>query len=51
MLMLQRSNAPIRPMEPIRRAVIDVGTNSVKLLVAAVAGRALMAEQFTPTEP
>jgi len=39
MLMLQRSNAPIRPMEPIRRAVIDVGTNSVKLLVAAVAGR------------
>jgi exopolyphosphatase/guanosine-5'-triphosphate,3'-diphosphate pyrophosphatase len=37
MLMLQRSNAPIRPMEPIRRAVIDVGTNSVKLLVADVA--------------
>jgi exopolyphosphatase/guanosine-5'-triphosphate,3'-diphosphate pyrophosphatase len=26
-------------MEPIRRAVIDVGTNSVKLLVADVAGR------------
>jgi exopolyphosphatase / guanosine-5'-triphosphate,3'-diphosphate pyrophosphatase len=26
-------------MEPIRRAVIDVGTNSVKLLVAEVAGR------------
>src|ERR1035441_1524990 len=25
-------------MEPIRRAVIDVGTNSVKLLVADVAG-------------
>jgi exopolyphosphatase/guanosine-5'-triphosphate,3'-diphosphate pyrophosphatase len=39
MLMLQRSNAPIRPMEPVRRAVIDVGTNSVKLLVADVAGR------------
>jgi len=29
----------MRPMEPIRRAVIDVGTNSVKLLVADVAGR------------
>ena len=27
------------PMEPIRRAVIDVGTNSVKLLVADVAGQ------------
>ena len=26
-------------MEPVRRAVIDVGTNSVKLLVADVAGR------------
>ena len=26
-------------MQPIRRAVIDVGTNSVKLLVAEVAGR------------
>src|SRR5207253_1721266 len=25
-------------MEPVRRAVIDVGTNSVKLLVAEVAG-------------
>src|SRR5580692_703661 len=25
-------------MEPIRRALIDVGTNSVKLLVAEVAG-------------
>ena len=25
-------------MEPVRRAVIDVGTNSVKLLVADVAG-------------
>jgi exopolyphosphatase/guanosine-5'-triphosphate,3'-diphosphate pyrophosphatase len=28
-----------RQMEPIRRAVIDVGTNSVKLLVADAAGR------------
>lgn len=28
-------------MEPIRRAVIDVGTNSVKLLVADVSGRAV----------
>jgi len=28
-----------RPVEPIRRAVIDVGTNSVKLLVADVAGQ------------
>jgi exopolyphosphatase/guanosine-5'-triphosphate,3'-diphosphate pyrophosphatase len=28
-------------MAPIRRAVIDVGTNSVKLLVADVAGRSL----------
>jgi exopolyphosphatase/guanosine-5'-triphosphate,3'-diphosphate pyrophosphatase len=37
MLKLQPSNAPIRTMEPIRRAVIDVGTNSVKLLVADVA--------------
>jgi exopolyphosphatase / guanosine-5'-triphosphate,3'-diphosphate pyrophosphatase len=27
------------PMQPIRRAVIDVGTNSVKLLVADVDGR------------
>jgi exopolyphosphatase/guanosine-5'-triphosphate,3'-diphosphate pyrophosphatase len=26
-------------MEPVRRAVIDVGTNSIKLLVADVAGR------------
>src|SRR5664280_696711 len=26
-------------MQPIRRAVIDVGTNSIKLLVADVAGR------------
>jgi len=26
-------------MQPVRRAVIDVGTNSVKLLVADVAGR------------
>src|ERR1017187_1078718 len=26
-------------MEPVRRAVIDVGTNSVKLLLADVAGR------------
>jgi len=30
-----------RPMQPIRRAVIDVGTNSVKLLVADVAGQAV----------
>ena len=28
-------------MEPVRRAVIDVGTNSVKLLVADVAGRGI----------
>ena len=28
-------------MQPIRRAVIDVGTNSVKLLVAEVVGRAV----------
>ena len=28
-------------MQPIRRAVIDVGTNSVKLLVADVAGHAI----------
>ena len=28
-------------MQPIRRAVIDVGTNSVKLLVADVAGQAI----------
>ncbi|MEY4916328.1 MAG: hypothetical protein RL616_241 [Verrucomicrobiota bacterium] len=28
-------------MEPIRRAVIDVGTNSIKLLVADVRGRAV----------
>src|SRR5437867_2962965 len=27
------------PMNPTRRAVIDIGTNSVKLLVAEVAGR------------
>ena len=26
-------------MQPVRRAVIDIGTNSVKLLVADVAGR------------
>jgi len=26
-------------MQPSRRAVIDVGTNSIKLLVADVAGR------------
>ena len=26
-------------MQPVRRAVIDVGTNSIKLLVADVAGR------------
>src|ERR1035441_1274435 len=26
-------------MEPVRRAVIDVGTNSIKLLVADVSGR------------
>ncbi len=30
---------PAFPMHPIRRAVIDVGTNSVKLLVADVAGQ------------
>jgi exopolyphosphatase/guanosine-5'-triphosphate,3'-diphosphate pyrophosphatase len=29
----------VAPMQPVRRAVIDVGTNSVKLLVADVAGR------------
>src|ERR1041385_918599 len=29
----------LRAMKPVRRAVIDVGTNSVKLLVADVAGR------------
>ena len=28
-------------MEPVRRAVIDVGTNSIKLLVADVSGRAV----------
>ena len=27
-----------RPMQTIRRAVIDVGTNSIKLLVADVSG-------------
>jgi exopolyphosphatase/guanosine-5'-triphosphate,3'-diphosphate pyrophosphatase len=29
----------VHPMQTIRRAVIDVGTNSIKLLVADVAGR------------
>ena len=29
-------------MPPIRRAVIDVGTNSVKLLVADVDGREIL---------
>jgi exopolyphosphatase/guanosine-5'-triphosphate,3'-diphosphate pyrophosphatase len=29
----------VRPMQTVRRAVIDVGTNSIKLLVADVAGR------------
>jgi exopolyphosphatase/guanosine-5'-triphosphate,3'-diphosphate pyrophosphatase len=29
-------------MEPVRRAVIDVGTNSIKLLVADVAGHEVL---------